>query len=162
MDRLTVQVRLFIFKICRFSNKLFLSLGATGLRSEWRARAPRRENSEGCFSKPRLLASQPEYRYCSGYKVYHLQCQCTAKCEDLQYICTLDFKTHFKLVEFLGSRTGTSCHCAENMHAKRAGPHFADAHSIIISEKEKNTPLHPEVIRCRPQRLKMLSVDLDL
>ncbi len=29
------------------------------------------------------------------------QLQCTAKCEDLQYICTLDFKTHFKLVVFL-------------------------------------------------------------
>ncbi len=54
-------VRLIIFKICRSSNAPFLNLGATGFRSEWRARAPRREPSEGCFSEPRLqvLASHP-------------------------------------------------------------------------------------------------------
>jgi hypothetical protein len=40
-------------------------------------------------------------------QVYQLQPECTAKCEDLQYICTLDFKTHFKLVVFLGIRRGT-------------------------------------------------------
>jgi hypothetical protein len=50
---------LIIFKICRFSNALFLNLGATGFHCEWRARALRREPSEGYFSEPRLLASHP-------------------------------------------------------------------------------------------------------
>jgi hypothetical protein len=39
-------VRLIIFKICSFSNAPFLNLGATGFRSEWRARAPQRKPSK--------------------------------------------------------------------------------------------------------------------
>jgi hypothetical protein len=110
-----VIVRLIIFKICRFSNALFLNLGATGFHCESRARAPRRESSEGCFTEPRLLASHP---FCPNsflgflcLQVYQLQC--TAKCEDEQYNCTLDFNSiyeAFKLVVFLGIRTGTSCY----------------------------------------------------
>jgi hypothetical protein len=102
-DRLIV--RLIIFKFCRFSNTPFLNLGATDFRSEWRARAPRRKLSEECFSEPRLPASHPDCQnsisalFC--LQVYHLQL--LAKCEGWQYSCTLDFKSHFKLVVFLGS-----------------------------------------------------------
>jgi hypothetical protein len=38
-----------------------------------------------------------------------------AKCEDWQYNCTLGFKTHFKIVDILGIRTGTSCTRAFNL-----------------------------------------------
>jgi hypothetical protein len=70
IDQLIVW--LIIFKTCRFSNALFLNLGATGLRSEWRARAPQRKPSEGYFFEPRLRASHPlcpnSISVCSAYK----------------------------------------------------------------------------------------------
>jgi hypothetical protein len=62
------------------------------------------------FPETRSLASRPVCQnsisalFC--LQVYHLQCTC--QCEDWQYSCTLGFKSHFKLVVFLGIRTGTS------------------------------------------------------
>jgi hypothetical protein len=76
IDRLIV--RIIIFNFFRFSNAPFFNLGATGFCSKWRARAPRREPSEGCFSEPHLLAS---HTLCPNsilalfcLQVYHLQC----------------------------------------------------------------------------------------
>jgi hypothetical protein len=42
-----------------------------------------------------------QFWHCFAYKVYQLQC--TAKVQLLLFICTLDFKSIFKLVDFLSS-----------------------------------------------------------
>ncbi len=96
-------------------SNLHLSLSGSLARTGSRFRRPGSANGplfQWSFSEPSSRGSptqsaRNQFQHCSAYRVYHLQC--TAKCEDLQYICTLDFKTHFKLVVFLGIRTGTSC-----------------------------------------------------
>ncbi len=112
IDRLIV--RLIIFKICRFSNAPFLNLGVTGFRSKWRAGAPQREHSEGCFSEPRLLASRPLCPNSISVLFYLKRVLTTVYCQMLAFGTTflhlilIEFKEHFKLVVFLGIRTRTS------------------------------------------------------
>jgi hypothetical protein len=112
-------VRLIIFKICRFRNALFLNLGPTGFHSEWRARAPRREPSEGCFSEPRLLAQSAQIHFSdfSAYKFINFTgsvLQNVRICSTFVHWILIQFKKHFKLIVLLGIRTGTSfqdmCH----------------------------------------------------
>jgi hypothetical protein len=62
-------------------------------------------------TEPCLLASHPvcQISFLEFLCLQVYQLHCTAKCEDLQYICTLDFKKHYKLHVFLEIRTGMSC-----------------------------------------------------
>jgi hypothetical protein len=48
----------------------------------------------------RIPDARIQFQHCSAYKC--ITDSVLAKCEDWQYSCTLGFKSHFKLVVFLG------------------------------------------------------------
>ncbi len=59
--------------------------------------------------QPAAQTAEIQFRHCFAYKVYQLQC--TAKVQLLLYICTLDFKSIFKLVDILSSLAGRERPC---------------------------------------------------
>jgi hypothetical protein len=77
-------------------------------------------SSEGCFSEPRLLASRHplcpnsiSVLLCLQSVLTTVYCQMLAFGTTLAlvHLILIEFKEHFKLVMFLGIRTGTSCPC---------------------------------------------------
>jgi hypothetical protein len=54
--------------------------------------------------EPATQSARIQLQDCSAYKC--ITYSVLAKCDDWQYSCTLGFQSHFKLVMFLGIRTG--------------------------------------------------------
>ncbi len=110
---------------CRLSNGLFLNLGVTCFCSEWQDRAnrpqlPKAQDCEWATFPVALLRASPSSqppslpKFIPGISLptsvsTTVYCQMIAFWLQIwHYICTLDFKAHFKLVVFLGIRTETS------------------------------------------------------
>ena len=96
---------------CRLSNGLFLNLGATCFCSEWQARAnrlqlPKAQDCEWATFPVALLRaspssqppSLPEINFSTVLPTKCITYSVLPNASIWHYICTLDFKTHFKLV----------------------------------------------------------------